>query len=73
VVSSCCTDPDHGTNRADPKYKSKMMGDLDALKKNYKDYIFREENCSLKLLDSNVDLRGLEEDDIWGRTQCILN
>jgi hypothetical protein len=66
VTCGCCTDPDHVVNRADPEYKTKMMQGLDALKRNLKDFKFRDGKRSMKLLDPNVDLRGLEEDDIWG-------
>jgi hypothetical protein len=66
VTNGCCADSDHTTNRADPEYKPKMMKDLDTLKRNYKDFIFRDGRRSMKILDPNVDLRGLEDDDIWG-------
>jgi hypothetical protein len=66
VTNGCCSDPDHTINRADPEYKPKMMKDLDTLKRNYKDFIFRDGRRSMKILDPNVDLRGMEDDDIWG-------
>jgi hypothetical protein len=43
-----------------------MAEDLDHMKRTLKDFVFREGNRSIKLLDPNVDLRGLEETDIWG-------
>jgi hypothetical protein len=64
ISSSCCTDSSHGTNRTGPEYKKKMMADLDLMKRNLKDFIFKEGNRNMKLFDPNVDLRGLEEDDI---------
>jgi hypothetical protein len=66
IVGSCCNDPGHGTNRAAPDYKKKMAEDLDHMKRTLKDFVFREGNRSIKLIDPNVDLRGLEENDIWG-------
>jgi hypothetical protein len=35
------------------------------MKRNLKDFIFREGNRSMRLFDPNIDLRGLEEADIW--------
>jgi hypothetical protein len=66
IVGSCCTDPGHSTNRAAPDFKKKMSENLDNMKRTLKDFVFREGNRSIKLLDPNVDLRGLEESDIWG-------
>jgi hypothetical protein len=66
IRSSCCTDSSHGTNRTGPDYKKKMMADLDLMRRNLKDFIFKEGNRNMKLFDPNVNLRGLEEDDIWG-------
>jgi hypothetical protein len=43
-----------------------MLSDLKAMKRNLKDFIFREGNRNMRLFDPNIDLRGLEEDDIWG-------
>jgi hypothetical protein len=43
-----------------------MMGDLETLKRYVKDYIFREGIRTMKLVDPNMDLRGIKEEDIWG-------
>jgi hypothetical protein len=56
----------HGTKRASPDFKKMMAEDLDSMKCNLKDFVFREGNRSVKHLDPNVDLRGLEESNIWG-------
>jgi hypothetical protein len=66
VTGGCCSDPDHMVNRADLEYKTKIMQDLDAMKRNLKDFMFRDGRRSMKLFNPNVDLRGLVEDDIWG-------
>jgi hypothetical protein len=66
IVGSCCNSSSHGTNRAAPDFKNKMLEDLDNLKRTVKDCIFRQGNRSIKLLDPNVDMRGLEVADIWG-------
>jgi hypothetical protein len=49
-----------------------MMADLDLLKRNLKDFIFKEGKRSMKLFDPNVDLRGLEEAVIWGSNPVHL-
>jgi hypothetical protein len=66
IVGSCCNNSSHGTNRAAPEFKNKMLEDLDNMKQTVKDFVFREGNRSVKLLDPNVDMRGLEAADIWG-------
>jgi hypothetical protein len=70
IRSSCCTDSNHGTNRAGPDFKKKRMADLDLMKRNLKDFIFKEGNRSMKLFDPNVDLRGLEEATSGEATWC---
>jgi hypothetical protein len=66
ITGSCCDNAGHGTNRAAPDFKKKMSEDLDNMKRTLKDFVFREGNRSVKIIDPNVDLRGLEEGDIWG-------
>jgi hypothetical protein len=66
IASSCCNNSSHGTNRAAPDFRNKMLEDLDNMKRTVKDFVFREGNRSVKLLDPNVDMRGLEVADIWG-------
>jgi hypothetical protein len=65
ITRGCCEDRGHGTNRADPDYKKKMLANLETMKRNLKDFIFHEGNRSMRLFDPNIDLRGLEEADIW--------
>jgi hypothetical protein len=43
-----------------------MAEDLDNMKRTLKDFVFKEGNRSVRIIDPNVDLRGLEEGDIWG-------
>jgi hypothetical protein len=50
----------------DPEFKKKMQNDLGTMKRNLKDFIFREGNRGMRLFDPNMDLRGMEEDNIWG-------
>jgi hypothetical protein len=39
------------------------MGDLESLTSNFKEFIFREGIRTLKLVDPNVDLRGMEKEE----------
>jgi hypothetical protein len=65
IIGGCCEDRGHGTNRADPDYKKKMLADLETMNRNLKDFVFCEGNRNMRLFDPNIDLRGLEEADIW--------
>jgi hypothetical protein len=43
-----------------------MMADLEELCGNFKKFLFHDGYRNIKLMDPNVDLRGLAEDEVWG-------
>jgi hypothetical protein len=66
LVRGCCADPEHATNVKDPQYKNKMMADFEEMRGNFKKFLFHDGYRNMKMLDPNVDLRGLAEDEVWG-------
>jgi hypothetical protein len=66
IMSGCCNNRRHTTNREDPYFKEDMYTQLEALKRNLKEYIHNLNKKNLKVMDPNMDLRGMDPADIWG-------
>jgi hypothetical protein len=65
VNAGCCLNPDHCSNRRYQDFKQHMLDTLEMLRKNYKDFLYYEVMKSVKVLDPCIDLRGLDETEIW--------
>jgi hypothetical protein len=66
IVAGCCNNPTHTVNRADLYFKENMEIQLDSLRRNLKDHVFGINKKNVKILDPNMDLRGLQPVEIWG-------
>jgi hypothetical protein len=44
----CCMDDDHVTNRSEPDFKEKLLGDLKEVRRSLKDLIFGKKIRNLK-------------------------
>jgi hypothetical protein len=65
VVAGCCTNPRHAPNRADPYFQDDMSTQLDTFKRNIKDHIHNLQRKNIKVVDPNLDIRGMDPADIW--------
>jgi hypothetical protein len=66
VVAGCCTNPRHAPNRADPYFQDDMSTQLDTFKRSIKDHIHNLQRRNIKVVDPNLDIRGMDPADIWG-------
>jgi hypothetical protein len=66
IVAGCCNNPRHTVNRSDLYFKENMDIQLDSLRRNLKDHVFGLNKKNIKILDPNMDLRGLQPAEIWG-------
>jgi hypothetical protein len=65
VNAGCCLNPDHCSNRRYQDFRQHMLDTLEMLRKNYKDFLYYEGMKSIKVLDPCIDLRGLDETEVW--------
>jgi hypothetical protein len=57
----CCMDDDHVTNRSEPDFKEKLLGDLKEVRRLLKDLIFGKKICNFKVLDPLTLMYGDED------------
>jgi hypothetical protein len=67
IVASCCANPRHAPNHADRYFQDDMSTQLDTFKRNLKDHIHSLQKKNIKVEDPNLDIRGMDPTDIWGR------
>jgi hypothetical protein len=65
VLSGCCTNPDHCSNRRWQGFKCEINNSLEFLRKNFKDFLFFDGKRNVKVLDPSMDIRGLEDKEAW--------
>jgi hypothetical protein len=65
VTSGCCGDINHVSNREQPSYKARMLGSLEDLRLNLKDYLFISGKRLVKIVDPAYDMRGLADSELW--------
>jgi hypothetical protein len=66
IVSGCCSDPQHCSNRRLLDFEQQQKQSLEYLKKTIKDYLFTNGLRFIRVLDPMVDVRGMEADAVWG-------
>jgi hypothetical protein len=66
ITAPCCNNPRHTTNRSDHLFKENMDIQLDSLRRNLRDHVFSLNKRNIKILDPNMDLRGLQPEETWG-------
>jgi hypothetical protein len=66
VTAGCCLNPDHCLNRWYQDFQQHMLNTLEMFRKNFKDFLYYEGMKSIRVMDPCMDVRGLEDSDIWG-------
>jgi hypothetical protein len=66
VTASCCDDPKHMQNRKDTAFLPNLLGELVAINKGIKDFLFMEGFRNMRVMDPWVGLRRLDVNDVWG-------
>jgi hypothetical protein len=66
VIKACCENPEHCSNRRFLDFKQQMLDSLELMRKTCKDFLFYEGKKSIKVLDPCVDIRGMEDSEMWG-------
>jgi hypothetical protein len=65
VISGCCDDPTHVSNREDRHFRSNMNQQLEGLRRNVKNFLFNTGRRSIRILDTAMVIKGLEDADLW--------
>jgi hypothetical protein len=65
VISGCCLNPDHCSNRRYQDFKQHMLGTLEMYRKNFKDFLYYGGMKNIKVMDPCMDIRGMEDSDVW--------
>jgi hypothetical protein len=66
VVAGCCLNPEHCLNRRFQDFKQHTLNSLDMMRRNFKDFLYFAGMRSVKVLDPCMDIRGMEDDEVWG-------
>jgi hypothetical protein len=66
VVTGCCLNPEHCSNRRLLDYEQQQQQSLDIVKRSIKDYLFCHGLRFIRVLDPLVDIRGMEAKEVWG-------
>jgi hypothetical protein len=66
VVTGCCSNPEHCSNRRLLDYEQQQQQSLDIIKRSIKDYLFCHGLRFIRVLDPLVDIRGMEASKVWG-------
>jgi hypothetical protein len=66
VVAGCCNDVSHAPNPRDEYFKEEMEIQLEAFKRNTKDFIYNMKKKNVKVADPTMDIRGMTTVEIWG-------
>jgi hypothetical protein len=65
IIDGCCKDARHVSNRLDPFFHDDQLDQLDGVKRHLKAYMFNHRRKNVKVVDVAMEMRGLENDDIW--------
>jgi hypothetical protein len=66
VVSGCCSESSHCSNRRFPDFEQQLQQQLDITKRNLKDFLFYDGYRQIRVLDPCMDMRHLDQDEAWG-------
>jgi hypothetical protein len=66
IVTGCCSNPEHCSNRRLLDYEQQQQQSLDIIKRSIKDYLFCHGLRFIRVLDPLVDIRGMEASEVWG-------
>jgi hypothetical protein len=65
VVAGCCNNTDHCANRREPGYRTRMLQGLEDIRRNLKDFLFHKGWRNVKVVDPNIEIRGLSDAETW--------
>jgi hypothetical protein len=65
IIDGCCKDARHVSNRLDPFFQDDQLDQLEGVRRHLKAYMFNHRRANVKIVDPAMELRGLENDDIW--------
>jgi hypothetical protein len=65
IIDGCCKDAKHISNRLDPFFQDDQQDQLDGVRRHLKAYMFNHRRKNVKVVDVAMEMRGLENDDIW--------
>jgi hypothetical protein len=65
ITAGCCDDPAHVSNREDRHFRADMNLQLDGLRRAVKNFLFNTGRRSIRILDTAMVIRGLEDADLW--------
>jgi hypothetical protein len=65
IVAGCCNEEEHCSNRRTHGYKANMQQGLEDIRFNLKDYLFHKGKRQVRVLDPNVDIRGMTDSEVW--------
>jgi hypothetical protein len=66
IVAGCCSNPRHAPNRMEPYFQDDMAAQLETFKRSIKDHIHSLQHRNIKVVDPNLDIRGMDPVNIWG-------
>jgi hypothetical protein len=64
IIDGCCKDARHVSNRLDPFFQD-QLDQLDGVRRHLKAYMYNHRRENVKVVDPAMELRGLENEDIW--------
>jgi hypothetical protein len=65
VIDGCCKDARHVSNRLDPFFQDDQLDQLEGVRRHLKAYMYNHRRANIKIVDPAMELRGLENSDIW--------
>jgi hypothetical protein len=72
VTGSCCEEPGHIPNRDQPGFLNNMVGELEELHKNVRDFLFVEGLHHVRVMNPWVGMRGASPTIIWGEDPILI-
>ena len=69
VSDSCCEDSEHVSNRGEAGFVAKLKEELEALKQNFRDFLFLKGFRDTIVFDPSISTRNMASSEIWGCTQ----
>jgi hypothetical protein len=65
VIDGCCQDVRHVSNRLGAFFHDDQLDQLDGVRRHLKAYMFNHRRKTVKVVDVAMEIRGLENEDIW--------
>jgi hypothetical protein len=65
IVAGCCNEAEHCSNRGERGYRTSMLQGLEDIRYNLKEYLFHKGKRQVRVLDPNIDIRGMTDSEVW--------